>query len=259
MKQLAIVAGALAILAMPSCFLLNDDEVCVNGRGDRVTELLAIPDFTGIELNIAADVYIVQGPAQKIEVEAQQNIIDLLKRDVRDDVWRIEFDRCTFDYSLVEITITVPDLNLIRINSSGDINGLGQFLANDMELVLTGSGDLQLDLVAGKVNTRISGSGDLELDVEANELDATISGSGDFRAAGQTQDLNVLTSGSGDFKGYELEAKNAALKISGSGDIQCLVTDNMDVTITGSGSVHYKGFPVINVTITGSGDLVNEN
>ena len=259
MKQLAIMAGALTILAMPSCFLLNDDEVCVNGRGDRITEVLAIPDFTGIELNIAADVYIVQGPEQKIEVEAQQNIIDLLNRDVRDDVWEIDFDRCTFDFSLVEITITVPDLNLIRINSSGDIDGIGQFLANDMEIVLAGSGDLQLDLVAGIVNTRLSGSGDLDLDVEANGLDSVISGSGDFRTTGQTQDLDVLISGSGDFKGYGLEAKNAALKISGSGDIQCLVTDNMDVTITGSGSVHYKGNPQISVTITGSGDLVNEN
>ncbi|MCB9283461.1 MAG: DUF2807 domain-containing protein [Lewinellaceae bacterium] len=240
MKRFAWFAGIAAVLAMPSCFFFNDDEFCVNGQGDRVAEVISLPDFTGIKLNMAADVYIKQGPEQKVVVEAQQNIIDILNRNVRNGVWDIEFDRCAYDFSLVEVTITVPDLNLIRINASGDIKGIGPFDANAMEIVISGSGDLQMDL-------------------SADPIDATISGSGDIQLAGQTPNLYVQVSGSGDFRGYDLEAKNADMKISGSGNIYCLVTDDMKANISGSGDIHYKGFPMIDVNISGSGDLINEN
>ncbi|MBK6902586.1 MAG: DUF2807 domain-containing protein [Saprospirales bacterium] len=240
MKRFSLLAAMVSLLTMPACFLDDDFPHCVNGKGDRTTEVLDIPDFSGIELNIHADVYIEQGAQQRVEIKAQENIIDLLKRDVKGGIWEIEFDRCAYDFSDVEITITMPGVDLLRLSSSGNIIGGGFFDANLLDLIITGSGDI-------------------ELDVDATGIDATVSGSGDMRISGQTQTLDILISGSGDFEGFELEAENADLTISGSGDIECFVNGSMDVTISGSGDVFYKGNPAIDVGISGSGKLVNAN
>ena len=242
MKRFAFLAGALALFAIPSCIFIDDDPIgnCVNGKGDRVTQVLDIPDFTGIALATQAKVYIEQGATQKVEVTAQENIIELIKLDVQGGVWEIEFDHCAYDFSTVEIYITVPDLDKVTNSSSGDIYGEGQFDVNSIDLVNTGSGDI-------------------EMDIKSISIDATISGSGDMVMDGETQNLDVVVSGSGDFEGFGLDSQNADLTISGSGDIECTVTGQMDVTISGSGDVFYKGNPSIDVSITGSGKLIDAN
>lgn len=229
------------MLAIPSCIFIDDDfGNCVNGGGDPVSEELDIPPFTGIALSIKADVFLEQGPEQKVVVTAQENIIDIIERDVDNGIWKIDFDGCAFSFTDVKITITLPELEKVVNSSSGDVRGIGQFDTNLLDLL-------------------ISGSGDIDLDVTDVGIDATISGSGDIQLNGQTQDLDVLISGSGSFEGFGLQAQTADLTISGSGDIECTVLDDMDVTISGSGDVYYKGNPTIDVTISGSGKLIDAN
>ena len=278
MKQLAMLAGICVLMTTTSCLFFDEDPFCENGRGDRVTEILNLPEFTGIHLGISATVFLKQGAEQKVEVFAQENIIEILERDVSNGVWDIEFEKCVFDFKDVEITITLTDLDEVKISSSGDIIGLDEFEVDDVELAISGSGDMELDLVANSVDVRISGSGDMELDlvaetidtrisssgdfdadIDADDLDVKITGSGDCQVEGTVEDLEVSISSSGDFHGFDLESHDAMLRISGSGDIQCWVTDTMDVTISGSGSVYYIGYPSIDVEITGSGNLVDKN
>lgn len=242
MKQFAVLTGLMVLMTLPACVFIDDDHGinCVNGHGDRVTEVLNLSNFSGISLTIPAKVFLRQGDEQRVEVEAQENIIDLIERDVRNEVWEIEFEDCAFSYSLVEITITLPDLDLVEITSSGDVYTLEQFEVGSLEL-------------------RLSGSGNMRVDAATLDVDARISGSGDIRMDGTCQDLYVLISGSGDFEGFGLEAENAECIISGSGNIETLVTENLDVTISGSGNVYYRGTPLIDVSISGTGKVVNAN
>jgi hypothetical protein len=260
MKRFATLAGLAVILTTSACFF-DDDHFgpCENGQGERVTRELNLPDFTAIDLRIDAQVYIEQGDEQFVEVRAQRNIIDLLNRDVRDGEWEIEFDQCAFDFSTVEIWITVKDLDRVGNSASGDIEGLSLFNLSTLDVFVSGSGDISLTVDAFDLDIRNSGSGDIEIDVQASDVSARISGSGDVELYGFTDDLSVTVSGSGDFEGFGLEAQTADLTISGSGFIECWVTDYLDVFISGSGNVYYKGFPAIDVNITGSGDLINAN
>ena len=57
---------------------------------------------------------------------------------------------------------------------------------------------------------------------------------------------------------YE-KLEKADVTISGSGDAEVTVSDDLDVKITGSGDVYYKGNPDLDVNITGSGEVINAN
>ncbi len=71
--------------------------------------------------------------------------------------------------------------------------------------------------------------------------------------------MKVSLIGSGGFFGFPLEANNCDVDISGSGNCEITVNDDLDVVIDGSGSVYYKGFPQIHEDITGSGRVTDSN
>ena len=91
------------------------------------------------------------------------------------------------------------------------------------------------------------------------QIKADIFGSGKIKLTGIADDLDLGISGSGDYKGFSLEAITTEVQISGSGEVEVLVTDQLDVRISGSGDVYYKGFPELDIEISGSGEVVNEN
>lgn len=243
MQKIKWIFAALVVAALaPGCFIDDDDNFlsCVNGRGQIVTEVFTLPAFDAVELNMSAEVFIRQGPVQEVEIEAQENILDRIKLTVRNRVWEIEPDRCLRDFSDVRIFITVPDITRLEVNSSGRIFGENTFNVNDIELRLSGSGNMDLALNCDDVDAVLSGSGAIALEGTGDELDFTLSGSGKLKAFGMT-------------------VREADILISGSGDAEVRATENLTVRITGSGDVFYRGNPSLNVNITGSGRVVDAN
>ena len=64
MKNLSwfILAFAMAIIAAPGCDFDDDGPFrdCVEGKGPEVTRVLDMPTFTGIDLDVAANVFVTQ-------------------------------------------------------------------------------------------------------------------------------------------------------------------------------------------------------
>jgi hypothetical protein len=66
-------------------------------------------------------------------------------------------------------------------------------------------------------------------------------------------------SGSGDLKAFNFKTRRTETQISGSGNSEISVSENLTVRISGSGDVAYKGNPKIDSRISGSGRLINAN
>ena len=236
-----LVAALIATVSLNSCFLDDDNFLsCERGQGPTVTRVLELPDFTGVDLKISGNIVIKQGPEQYVEVEGQENIIDLLKLNVSNHTWDIRFDECVRNHEDLTFYITLPEINYLSISGSGKIYGDNLFEGNDM-------------------NLRISGSGDMDLALDYTKVDAVISGSGDIKLEGDCQDFDLDINGSGDFHAFEMKSEKGDVKISGSGNAEVYVTDNLDVRITGSGDVYYLGNPYLDIQITGSGQVVDAN
>ncbi len=244
--QLKYVCFAL-VLAMSStgCYFGGDDDgggifSCARGSGAIVTRTFDLSTFTGFEIKSDIDVYLRQGDAQSVEVEGKENLLDLLELDIQGKIWDIEFDRCVRDIGEFKVYITLPDINFIGVSGSGKVYSENQLESPEIEL-------------------KISGSGDIDAAILVEKLDAKISGSGKIKLEGATNDFYLKISGSGDYDGFDLDSQTGTVKINASGDVEVYVMEELDVKINGSGDLSYKGFPLLNISINGSGDVVNAN
>lgn len=239
-----ILALLFGVFTLGGCFIdINDDGGifnCVDGDGPWETRTLDIETFKSVKLSMSLDVYITQGDEFSVEVEGKADIIDELELDVHGNTWEIETDRCVRDIGNMKVYITMPDIESLSIPGSGDIFGENEFVVDDIEL-------------------RISGSGDMDLVLDAENVDATIPGSGEIWLEGSSQILDLHISGSGDFNGFNFICNDVEVRISGSGDARVHAIDNLYANISGSGDVYYKGDPDIDYNISGSGDIIESN
>lgn len=227
-------------LTYSSCFIDDDDFRCERGAGPIIEQELFLNNFSSIDLDIPADVCITQGNEQIVIVEGEQNIINELDLDVDNGRWEIEFDDCVRDYEGLKIFITLPVYEQLRVSGSGLIFSNDIIAGDEMDLRVTGSGDINLALEVEELRTRITGSGEIKLEGIAEEAEHEINGSGDLEA-------------------FDLATEDTEVTIRGSGDAEVLVADRLDVRITGSGDVFFRGNPRLGIDITGSGDVIDAN
>lgn len=213
------------------------------GEGPVITEKRAIGNFSSVASSVSADVYYKQDPAYKVEVAAQQNILNVLETHIVGNELVIKFrnDVRVRSHERITVHVSSPTINGLRLNGSGNIIASDSIRSDNMSLTISGSGSINLhSLMATSLDANISGSGDIS--VLSGEINT-----GKFRI-----------SGSGNINAINVPAYSATTTTSGSGKISVNVSHDLDVTISGSGSVFYKGNPEINTHISGSGKIVHQ-
>lgn len=219
MKSLKIAAVLLFVFAVSQSLVAqNWWGKSVKGEGPVVKETLNLDEFKSIGLGCSATVYVEKGSTQKVVVEGQKNIIDLLKREVKGQSWNIGFEKNVYSHDKLIVYITIPDVDALSIGGSGKIISKSSFENLD---------DLKMS---------IGGSGTIEFSGSAQNVEVSIAGSGDVKASG-------------------LRSETCKVSIAGSGDCYIEAGERLDVSIAGSGDVHYKGRPRVKSSIAGSGDV----
>ncbi len=236
-KHSIFIFFAIMIIAASGCDDYYHD--CIRGNGPIVTETKNVDGFTSIYNEIHADLHITQGEIFEVSIRGREDIVDEIDFDVNGSELNIDSRYCIKN-SNVDIFITMPTINNITNSGSGDILGTNLWIVGD-------------------VNLKMSGSGDIRADIEGDDIEARISGSGDINITGTCDSQEIRISGSGRARNFGLICNDADITISGSGRTEVNVSDNLDVRISGSGSVFYRGNPDINSSISGSGRIVDDN
>jgi len=126
----------------------------------------------------------------------------------------------------------------IDVDGNGKVKFENMFTSEDVELNVDGSGEI-----------------DAMLNVE--DLESYVSGSGQIKLSGKAEDHDVECSGSGAVRAYDLITEETVVDLSGSGDCELNVTDNLNGSISGSGVVYYQGsVDDVNIKTSGSGKFV---
>lgn len=249
----SILAVLTAALFLAGCY---EPWHKIEGNRDVTSETRSVPSFTRVFNEGQFDVYIVQASYHEIILECESNLLPYIRTRVDGNNLYVETkDNLQPNYP-IKVFVYTPEIEEVNLSGSGLIY-TDSVYADQLEVRLSGSGNIDMLVRANEVYLEISGSGDSYMEVEADKVEGSISGSGEMEFVGFADRADFKLSGSGSVHAYDFPVEDCYAKISGSGSMYVNVSNLLDVNISGSGSVYYHGNPIINSTISGSGSIIH--
>lgn len=199
-------------------------------------KVLELPDFRAIYNNSNYTVYLKQTNKQEVTIEALTEIYNLTKISVENGILMINLERKPDDPNK-SIWAKIDD---IKLNPTMK---LYVSVKNVDEIQVNGAGKVisENSLASSLLNLSLSGSGSMDLDIKADVVKAEVSGSGKLGMKGYATSLDAVVSGSGSLNAFNCPVEKAKVKVSGSGIAELNVSDSLDALVAGSGSVKHKG------------------
>ena len=191
------------------------------GGGKRIIETRDIAPFSRLEVSDNVDVKVVPGDGRQVRVYAGENVIDRV------------------------VTESSGGVLEVRVRDRGIVIGSDPF------------GDTEVEVQASALEgVDVDGSGDVALEgLDAQELELALDGSADVDASGTVDRLTATIEGAGDANLLDLQARTARVVVEGSGDAELNVSDELDVSVEGAADVAYTGNPRVRSNVSDAGDL----
>jgi hypothetical protein len=191
------------------------------GGGPKVTQTRDVGAYTDLAVSSNIDVDVVPGDNDSVVVTGGKDVIDRVRTQVHDGV----------------LNISIKDHGIVIGHDPFD--------------------DVHVQVPVGALDTiGVMGTGDIDLGhIERDTLTLNVQGASDITAAGTADALSVNIEGRGDAHLAELQARTARVSITGAGDAEVSVSDELDVSIEGAGDVIYHGKPSIRQRVEGAGEV----
>ena len=234
-----------------------------NGNGVAARDQRAVAALPGLDVGGSLPVEVRVGPAPSLLVEADSNLLPLIRTEPNGHTLRIWTEQDIRSKTPIRIVYTTPRLSEVRASGSSrvevsDLNGA------PLDVRKSGSGEVRLEGRVESLNARASGSGvidaarlhsasaDLDLsgsgrmtvgDVHGEYARVNVSGSGRLEASGAVRSLNARVSGSASVDLAGMNSQDADLGTSVSGGIRATVKQSLIARTSGSGGIRVYGQP----------------
>ena len=238
MKTLSkLIAMFLVMFVTTSCFV--DGLTGIRGNRNVVSEDRSISsNFDAIKVQQGIQLYLKQGTNTDISVEADENIIDLLITEVRDNQLKIYFEKNVYRAKARNVYLTVDDISRIRASSGSRVKA-----ENTMQL-----SSLDLDASSGAV---------IKMYVNADEVTAESSSGADIDVFGKTEKFSARASSGSSIDADELESGDTRARASSGAHINVNVSGFLTAKASSGGDIDYEGNPTGIDKSTSSGGSVS--
>lgn len=190
--------------------------------------------FQQVESSGGIDVYLTQGPAAAVAVEAMPDALPHIVTEVRNGTLSIHWEQ-GFSWQKmtswnglsgrqrsVRVYITAPRLTGIALSGGADAHGQTPLSADDFSI-------------------RASGGSDVTLALQAKTVRAESSGGSDVTLTGKVERQDMRFSGGSDYHGFGLQSTIATISASGGSDADVWVDGELTANASGGSDLRYKG------------------
>lgn len=276
-KIIIILATTLSCILTIGCSVLD----MIDGSGVEKVEIRDITDFTQVTTSTNIDIFVSQGEEFLVEVKADQNVINYVRTELKGDHLYVEYERgISYNNRGVKtrVYITLPIVESINSESSGDVHVESNINANSLKLSASSSGDIEFldisctnldikasssgDIEGGMVNCenelyiRASSSGDVEISAITPYCSVEANSSGDVKIVdGECDFCDVSTSSSSDTMLYGFVCREVDATASSSGSIFLYVTDKLTAKASSGGDIIYMGNPTVDRDVSSGGTV----
>lgn len=240
MTTLARIAIALVVsIFLSSCgfdIQIGDFGTGKKGNGNVVTDSRAVSDeFTRVSASEGLMVYVTQAEDFAIEVEADDNIIDLIRTDIKNGKLRIHAEE-NIGKATKNIYISLPKITELHASSGSHLETKNVVRSN--ELTIDGS--------SGAV---------LEVDLVAQELEIDASSGANIEISGTADNADVDVSSGGNINAKDLETKTCTADASSGGNVKIQVSKSLMADASSGGNISYSGDPTVEKKKSVSGSV----
>jgi hypothetical protein len=209
----------------------------IKGDGNVVKEERNVSDFTSLEVGGAFTVYLYQGNKESLTIEADKNLMEFIRTEVKGDRLKIYTeDKSINKFTKMNIYLTFVDLEMIDVSGAADLLGKGKMQFKDLTL-------------------EASGASELEMELEVDMLRADFSGASEVELMGKAGSVRCECSGASEFDALDFMIKHGEFDVSGASDAKVNVSDMLEVEVSGAASLKYKGSPQIKSDVSGAASL----
>lgn len=176
----------------------------IKGSGNVITETRNLSGFRSVE---AGGVFHVEVVAQKeftVQLEADDNLLPLIKTEVVDGKLIISNEQRLKSSSKIIVRISAPDIEGVEVHG------------------------------AAKLSLK---------DVNNRSLKVDTSGASKVSVAGETVDLDIEVSGASKVDASGLKAENASVDASGASSVLLNVIGELKADASGASKIKYNGTP----------------
>jgi len=231
MMFVSLFIGVSSLFA--SCHLIG-----VKGNGNVIKQDRTVTSFNAIDVSGAFDIYLNQGSTEAVTVEADENLLPLIRTRVVDGVLVIDTkDKPIGHATAMKVYITFKDLSKIEISGAVDIETQSKLTLNDLFINTSGASDGKMEMAVQKLKIESSGASKIRL-------------------TGMAVDVQMDLSGASDIFAFDFPAETYSLDISGAGKAEINVTKKLEADISGAGTIRYKGSPTtVDQQVSGAGSI----
>ncbi len=211
----------------------------IAGNGQITTESRKVGFYDQITVTGAFHVKIITGNPGTLKVIADENLMPYIETYTKGHklVMRVNPEFSITHHTKLYIELPADNLSKITLTGSGKVFNNSAFNWDNLKLILTGSGVMEITNQIKHINVSLTGSGKIYLSGNTEEADYNLTGSGNINAK-------------------DLKAQKIKASITGSGKIYLHAIRVLNARIMGSGNIIYYDQPKkINSKIFGSGDI----
>jgi Putative auto-transporter adhesin, head GIN domain len=197
------------------------------GSGRLVTrEVDTAGGFDRIQVSSGFQVDVTMGERDAVTVEVDDNLADRLDVGVAGGTLRLSLKpgpKGVQDATL-RATVTARRLHSLEGTGSSAVTVSGELPGPELDVGLSGASSL-----------------DAAVRLEAAELDA--SGASELRLRGSAGTVSATASGASDLVIDQLQARRAAVELSGASQARVWATESISATASGASQLRFKGSP----------------
>jgi len=238
MKTLTKITCLLVLLvSTTSCFM--DGLTGIKGNRNVVSEDRTISsNFDVIKVQQGIHLYLTQDNSTDIRVEADENIIDLLVTEVKNNELKVYFEKNVYRAKARNVYLTTDDISRIKTSS-------GAHVKSENTIQVT---SLDLDASSGS---------SMKVYVNADEITSSSSSGADIDIFGKAETLSGTASSGSSIDADELNVVDAYVKASSGANINVKLSGRLTAKASSGGDIDYEGNPTSVDKDTSSGGSVS--
>lgn len=238
MNTLKKITVILVILfTTSSCFM--DGLTGIRGNGNIVSEDRTITsDFDAIKVQQGISLHLTQGNSTTLNVEADENILDLLITEVKNNELKVYFEKNVYRAKARNVYLTTKNISEIRTSSGASVKS---------------ENTLQVDVL----NLNSSSGSSIKIYVNGTEISSEASSGASIDINGKTTSFSANASSGSSIDADKLETVDAYVKASSGASIDVNVTGKLTAKASSGGDIDFEGNPTSVNKDTSSGGSVS--